>query len=202
MKKLISMLLALVLLLCLPVLSFADASTGVYRWEEVGNTVLDYFADNTNFAYIEEVDAAMWVPGYFAIADLSEEDIADNCIGYLINADGSAFILLYYMDMPAASLNALLSSYQASGHTAKMITVNDVPAVLMEDSSSNSRSVSYQTQDNKLFQVFFFPASDENYSVIFDLMIASILPRDTEVADETAAEVAAPVNPVSGLISK
>ena len=103
--------------------------------------------------------------------------------------------------MTVPTLDTLLSSYRASGHNARMISVNDIPAVLMQDAASNSLSVSFQTEEDKMLQFFFYPASDENYAVIFDLIISSILPNEMLIP-ETAEPVAAPVNPVSGLISK
>ena len=201
MKKIFSLLLALSLVFCLTSAAFADATQTEYNWTDVGSTVLDFFGDDSNICKIDEVDALFWVPGYFHIVELTPEDEAENCIGYLVNNDGSAFMLLYYQDMPVPTLDNLLSSYRASGHNARMITVNSVPAVLMQDTTSNSLSVSFQTEEDKMLQFFFYPASDENYAVIFDLIISSILPNEMLIP-ETAEPVATPVNPVSGLISK
>ena len=203
MKKVLSLLLTVMLVFSFSSAVFADSGATEYNWADVGSAVLDYFGTDGNICKIDEVDALFWVPNYFHIVELTAEDEAENCIGYLVNNDGSAFMLLYYLEMPVPTLDSLMSSYRANGHNTRMVTVNDIPAVYMQDYTSDSVSVSFQTKENKLFQVFFYPASDENYSVIFDLILASFLPADTLIPDEAPAEpVAAPVNPVSGLISK
>ena len=48
-----------------------------------------------------------------------------------------------------------------------------------------------------------YPISDESFSIIFDLIIASITPIAPVVVEDTSeTDAPVPTNPISGLISK
>ena len=204
MKKIVSLFLVLIMVLSVSVVSFAEETITDYNWDQVSSLVQEFFGGTINLALIDEVEATFWIPGTFYIAELSEEDISNNCIGYLLTEDGSAFILIYYMDMPVASLDALLSYNRGQGLNSRMINVNGIPAVRLEDPANDSLSVSFQTQENKLFQMYFYPATNDYYSAVFDMVIASIFPDEVNIPGQEASEPEppAPVNPVSSLISK
>ena len=112
MKKLLSLLLTVSFILCLSSHAFSDTSETEYNWSEVQSVVQEVFSENSKFFLIEEIESSFWTPSFYHIADLSEEEIQDNCIGYLLTEDGSSFILLYYMDMPVDSLDAFFAFYR------------------------------------------------------------------------------------------
>ena len=203
MKKLLSLLLTVSFILCLSSHAFSDTSETEYNWSEVQSVVQEVFSENSKFFLIEEIESSFWTPSFYHIADLSEEEIQDNCIGYLLTEDGSSFILLYYMDMPVDSLDAFFAFYRQNGNNAQMVTVNGIPAILVRDTATDSLSVSFQTQEGKLFQMICYPISDESFSIIFDLIIASITPIAPVVVEDTSeTDAPVPTNPISGLISK
>lgn len=204
MKKVLSLLLAVMFVFSLSSAVFADSGETVYDWMFTNQIALNLFGSDCHYCQIDEVDATFWVPASFHISAFPEEDKESGCIGYLETDTGTAFIVLYYRDTQFSSMDALMSSYRANGYNTHMVTINSIPAVYMQDYTSNTISVSFQTKENKLFQVIFFPASDEYISSIYELIISSILPNDMLIPEEAPAEpvAAAPVNPVSGLISK
>lgn len=184
------------------VFASAEDTPRQYNWSDYTGIVSSSFADNSKYYLVEDVDAVFWLPDYFSPVDLTEEDIENGGVGSFVSSDGSALVYLSYSDMPELSFNSFYSYFVNMGYDVEYVSVNDIPAILMHDSESNILTLSYQTADGKLFQVLFYPASDENYSVLFDLIISSIRPYSPLVEASAPAESSAPSNPVSGLISK
>ena len=79
----------------------------------------------------------------------------------------------------------------------KKVTVNGVSAIVQRDFQSGFLFVYFQTAENKIFEVAFFPVYAEP---LYDLIISSIQSTTEEKVEEEAVVV--PVNPVSGLIHK
>ena len=196
MMKLFSVVLAVLLVFSLSVCSFADGGMKEYNWSSVKDQLPAVFAEGCVEGLIEEVDATFCLPGLFYPVPLTEEDIKENYIGFLVSEDGNSFILFSYDDMDNnTSLDFLYSYYTQNGINAEKILVNGIPALLQRDFENNILLLSYHTQEDKLLQLMFSPLSNES---IYEYIIASIQPR----VEETAAEPVVPVNPVSSLISK
>ena len=199
MKKLLSLVLCFLLLFSLSSVAFAEEEKTSYYWFEALPRTLELFPDHNMVWKIEEVDALMWLPDAFLPIPLTDEDTANGCIGMYLMEDSDAFVLLSYSDLSGMTLDSLFSYYSQNGYDARMITVNEIPAILVRDTEANTLTLTYQTRDNMFFQVIFSPVSDPNYTMIFDMVICSIQP---DIQDEPDAEPVVPTNPVSSLISK
>ncbi len=199
MKKTLSLLLSIFLLISLSSAAFAEGDTPEYNWLAVRNRAHDLFEGHHVFWEIEEVDALMWLPDIFLSLELTEEYRADNVIGFFVVEDSDAFVILTYSEMSGLTLDTLLSSYIQNGHDAKKVSVNGIPAVLDRNTEGNTLTLTYQTQDNMAFQVILSPFLDEHFADLYNMVIASIQPN---VEEEEASEPVVPTNPVSSLISK
>ena len=195
MKKFVSLSLVLMLLLSLPVFSFAAGTE--YNYSEVEDHLSERLGGDTKWWKIDQVDALICLPTSFLFAPLSDEDRANDCILFALPDDDSGrYFLAYYSDAAGITLETL-SSYNQNGFTGEMVTVNGIPAVLQRNTQDNILILSYLTQQNKLFQLLFTPLSDEDP---FYSSIISTIQADIPVV--AASDDVVPVNPVSGLISK
>lgn len=204
MKKTISFFLAVVLILILPVFSYAD-NNREYNWSDVNSRLPEILGDNALECQIEEVDALITLPSSYGLVSLSEEDKADGCIGIAVSTENnSEYIMFYYTNADGVNLNGLFAYFSQNGIPAYAVSVNGVPAILQRDETNNFLILTYQTVENQLFQVMFSPLSLEES--LFDYIIASIRPHATAELEAASAEIEVdpptPVNPVSGLISK
>lgn len=196
MKKLVSIILSFILILSIPVLSFSDWDTGEYNWATAEDIVKESFSD-FNVYSIPEVNASFWLPGSFLPVQLTAEDIENDCVASYLTGSEDAFVMLYYTDLNGLSLDPLYNALLQNGNEVKKVTVNGVSAIVQRDFQSGFLFVYFQTAENKIFEVAFFPVYAEP---LYDLIISSIQSTTEEKVEEEAVVV--PVNPVSGLIHK
>ncbi len=196
MKKFVSLVLMLVLVFSLSSLAFAEEKREVieYKWADAEPVFKEEFAGDSTKWYIKEVDATIWLPSGFNAEELTAEDLAQDMIGIFASPNGGNFMMLSYSEVENLSVPGLFAVLQDAGQDAYIVSVNDIPAVLLRDPEHDSLVLMFQTRDGKLFQIVFFPLEDEE---LYELVIDSIQPYAEEPED-----VPAPVNPVSGLISK
>lgn len=203
MKKMISFFLAFVFIVILPVFSFADNSRE-YNWSDIESRLNETLGENALVCEIEEVDALISLPYSYALVPLTEQDKADGCIGIAVSTENnSEYVMFYYTNANGATLDGLYAYFSQNG-SANAVAVNGVPAILQRDEANGFLILTYQTVENQLFQIMFSPLSMEES--LFDYIIASIRPHAavelSADSAESASEAPAPVNPVSGLISK
>ncbi len=198
MKKIFSLFLVVALMLSLSALAFAEEDIDIelveYNWADAEPVFKQEFAGNSTKWYIEEVDATLWLPSAFVAEELTEEDRANDLIKIFASPNGGNFIILSYSDVENFSVFALYAVMSEAGEDVTLVSVNEIPAVLLRDNENSSLVLMFATREEKLFQVVFMPLEDEE---LFELIIDSIQPYVEEVEDAPA-----PVNPVSGLISK
>ncbi len=200
MRKVFSFVFVLFLLLLLSAFSLAEGSVTSYNWSDVVGMVQEAFSEDSKYYLIEDVDAVIWLPSYFSSLDLTEEDINNDAVGSFVNASGDALVYLSYSDMDGLSFDSLYNYYSRNNYNVEIVRVNDIPAILLRDEGNNLLSLTYQTRDGKFFQVTFYPVLDQNYSLLYQLVISSIRPYSPLV--EKSSEPVVSSNPVSGLISK
>ena len=194
MKKLVSLVLVLGLILTLSV--FASAETTEYNWSSVEDVFNGGLAAQGSFWPLDEVDASFWLPAFFTPAEPTAEDTAAGCIRLFSVEDGLATVLVNYDEADGATLQSFYTYFTQNGSKAELVSVNDVPALLLRDEEHDATVLMYITQEGKLLQFLLLPLSSEE---LYTYVITSIRPN---VKEEENAEPVAPVNPVSGLISK
>lgn len=187
MKKSISFFLIFVLILCYSSVAMADGEAKEYVWSERTDGIL---------CYIEETDADFWLPDDFFGVELSEEDLAEDIIGFLANEEGS-YTTVFYSKDGSFSLHTFFGYCMDEGLDAEVITVNGVPALLLRDASNNTASLIFQTLEKNILQLTFSPLSNE---ALMDQVFSSVRPH--KVIEEETTQPVQPTNPVSHLISK
>ena len=197
MKKVISVLFSIILILSLCDISFADNNITEYNWSEVESVVEKAFGEPGNTWTIEEVDADIWLPGKYQPVELTSEEIADGCIGFYSAEGRSDYVLLNYSDSNGLTLDTLLYYFLQNGSDVYRLSVNGVPAIYVREPDKGTALLTFQTVEGKLFQLVFSPLAGEE---VFQYSIISIRPH--EEISEVSAEPVVSVNPVSGLISK
>ena len=191
MKKIFSVLLALIILFSLSCI--ANAEEGDLFWEQVGPIVEDSFGENAHFVRLEEVDAKIWIPDYLEPVALSEEDLAGGAVASFMAKDESEMIYIVYTDVSGITLDAFQQQLTQNSISSKIINVNGIPVLLYYD--SGTITAIYSTADGYFLQLIFYPASDE----FLTISLASVQPDVEETGEAASVE---PVNPVSGLIYK
>lgn len=197
MKKFVSLLLALIIVLSLGVVSFADGEITRYDWSETEPLIEQAFGESGNTWTIEEVNADFWLPSIYSSVELTPEQRADGCIGFYAAEGRNDYVLLNYTDSDGLALDSYLYYFLQNGSDVYMISVNGIPAIYLREPEKNSALLVFQTVEGKFFQLIFSPLAGEE---VFQYSIISIRPHEEQV--EEPAEPVVPINPVSGLISK
>ena len=195
MKKIISLLFVLSLVLSLSVFSYGEEIIE-YNWIDVESTAKQSFGVGNTWE-VEEVDASFWLPADFSPLELTAEDLADDCIGFYSVLGSDLYVMLNYTDSQGLTLDSFLSYLQQNNADAYKITINSIPALYLREADKNTALLVFQTQAGKFFQVIFSPLDAEE---MFQFCAISIRPHLEEIVSST--ELSVPSNPVSGLISK
>ena len=199
MKKIVSFVLAIVLVLSASVFSFAAADENIieYNWDSAVDIVVDVFPSSTKMLYVEEVDAYFWLPDAYLLQELTPEDLENNSVGCFLSGSGNSLVYLTYSDQ-GITLDTYYAALKQNGYDVEMVSVNDIPAVIFRNAENDAMFLIFQTQEGKIFQFMFTPYLDEGLSTIYNLIISSIQPHVEEVPEEPVSSE----NPVSKLISK
>lgn len=199
MKKLLSLIIALALVFSLS--AFASAEMN-YKWVDVQNAVQQSFGSSGKFYPINEVNATIWLPDEFISVDPAEAEMGEGCIGFYV-LGGNDYVLINYTDSDGLDLEGYYNEALQKGADVGKILVNDIPAIEQDNSADNSFLLMFQTQENKFLQFIFAPLSNPVYGLIMSSIQSTV--TEEPVPDAKDAEIPAapaPVNPVSGLISK
>ena len=198
MKKLCSMFLIVFFILSLASPGNAQEQNIEYCWASVVDVINDAFQDNSTYWFVEEVQALFWLPDIFISQNLTEEDQNNNCVGSFISSSGNALIYLTYSEEDI-SLDTTFIALKQSGYDVNMISVNSIPAILFRNAENDALYLIFETQEGNAFQIMFTSYSDGNLSILYDMIISSILPLEEEAV---STNVVPSSNPVSKLISK
>lgn len=204
MKKLVLSFFVLVFLLTICSSVFADETLLNYRWEDVQSTVNQVFGSDGTFYRIDDVNATIWLPSEYISIDPVEAELGSDCIGCYMMGD-SSFVLINYTDSEGIDLESYYNQCIMQGTPIEKVLINDIPAIEQDTPANNSFLLMFQTQDNKFLQFIFSPLSNPVNGIIMS-SIQSTVPEESAPAVEPepaeVSETPAPVNPVSGLISK
>ena len=181
MKKIISFLMAAVLVLSLGIVSFADEITE-YSWAETESIAKQSLGEGNTWD-VEEVDASFWLPAEFTPIELTAEDIADGSIGFYSVPDGGLYVMLNYAESEGLTLDSYMSYFQQNGADIYKLSINGIPAIYLREPENDSAILVFQTQAGKFFQVVFSPLTAEK---MFQYTVISIRPREEEAPGSAA----------------
>ena len=195
MKKFISLLLVVILVLSLSALSYAEEITE-YTWTDTESIATQTFGEGNTWD-VKEVDASFWLPADFSPVELTADDIADGCVGFYSVLGSNLYVILNYADSQGLTLDTFLYYLQQNSSDVYRLNINGIPALYLREADKNTALLVFQTQAGKFFQVVFSPLEAED---MFQFTAISIRPHEEE--PESSTEPVVPTNPVSSLIFK
>ena len=200
MKKLLSFLFTVALLISLSSAAFAENNEPL-SWEEFKPIAENAFGEDAHFVLLDQVNAKIWIPDYLETVPLTDDDLDNDVIACFMPKDESQLIYITYYDVDGLSIQALKTYIESKGSPAIISEVNGIPVLQYYSSESDSLIAVYETADGYFLQLTFFPLSDELSSFLFTIILSSIQPNFDETLKEDE-DLVVPVNPVSSLIKK
>lgn len=131
---------------------------------------------NGVLAQIGDYDYAIWVPSVLENTDLTEEEIADGYVAYLMPSDESAGVSFYtWENTDKDTIKSLQDYYLSEGYEDTEVSlINGIQAVTYTDEEYDSLYVVFLLSEDEVMSISFWPASDEGFEEIAMLMASSI----------------------------
>ena len=173
MKKIISILISLAMLIALPCALAEEIP--VINWEDVD--IESSGIEGTYYTF-DEVAMVVWVPDVFENLEVTEED-DESMIGKFEVADGSAGIYVQYIEgSEGADLDSLISVLESSGaEDIERCLLNGLDAVSYTLPDYDAMYVALMTESGNCVQFVIMPMSDEGVEAVAMLVAASIQPE-------------------------
>ena len=173
MKKFVSILISLAMLLALPC-ALAEEVPAI-NWEDAD---IESSGIEGSFYTFDEVALMVWVPDVFENLEVTEED-DETMIGKFEIADGSAGIYVQYIEgYENASMEDLISGLEAGGAVdIERCTLNGLDAISYSLPDYDAVYVALMTDAGNCVQFVMMPVSDEGFEAIAMLVTASIQPE-------------------------
>ena len=178
MKKLLAILMVLAMLFALSVSAAAATATtaeNVLNWT-------DYEADvnatgiDADFVQIGDLNLMMWLPSVFSEAELTDEDIQNGYVSYLVTDDESAVIAIMSRDL-GMSLEEWEQELPDYGVTdAEMGIVNGYRALVYSTPEDDTMCIDFEVESGEILEFTFYPMSDEDFQAVASIIIASLQP--------------------------
>lgn len=183
MKKLVTLMLILAMVLCLG-MAFATETEGEAAAEQTGAAEINW-ADleekgaemiaKGDFVTFDEIDLKMWIPKAMPAVELTDEDKSKGYIGYYRTEDGSATIAVMYVNVNGMTLEEYKEKMTQAGATELQdVVINGMEGVSYELKEKDTVGVSFVTEAGYIFEVVGAPKSDEGFAAILPFVMASI----------------------------
>lgn len=183
MKKLVSLVLVAVMMLC-AVPAFATETT-VVNWADLQEQGAETIARG-EFVVFDEIAVKMWVPAGLNAVELTDEDKESGYIAYFMPEDESAALAVMYVDANGMTLEEYKAMLPDAGATEiEDVIVNGMPAITYVLEENDTVCISFATEAGYIFEVSGAPKSDEGFSAVLAFVMASL--QETAL-EATAAE--------------
>lgn len=183
MKKIVSILLAVAMVMACAVSAFAtEAEVVEIDWAEIEAQAADTVAKG-EFVNFDEIALVMWVPSVLAATELTDEDREQGYIAYFAPEDQSAAVSVMYVDVDGMTLEEYAATLAENGATdIEFANVNGLAAITYVLEETDTACAAFTTEAGYIFEVAGSPKSDEGFSAILSLMMASIQAEAEEEA--------------------
>ena len=146
----------------------------VINWDELQQQAADTIAQG-EFITFDEIAVTMWMPNALTAVELTEEDLAQGYIGYYQPEDGSAAIAVIYGDINGMTLEEYKEQLAQSGATdIEDVVINGIEAVSYALEDTDTACVAFVTEAGYVFEVSGAPKSDEGFAAVLSMVMASI----------------------------
>ncbi len=179
MKKLLSLLLVLALMLSLPVAAMAEP-TKLLSWVTV-HRVIEKNAISGSFYQIGHMDLDIWVPNLLS----PQKDIPEDCFCVFANKDKSASVSVRRLsldkDIELTDLEEQVVKQGAS--SGGIYWINGYNALVYQTKANDTLSVVILVSEGGAVQFDFTPYSSESFNPYIALVMSSIQPHTITVED-------------------
>ena len=176
MKKFLCILMALCLLLSATA-ALAEELPAL-NWEDF-EPIMEASGVTGEFVTFDEIAVKIWIPDGMIAGELTQEDIDKGFIGYFAPEDQSASLSVVYVNTDGMTLEEYGESLSAQeGVTGiEFGTVNGLPCVTYQIPEQSSVSIAFTTEAGYVLEVTCWPMGDENATVLWGAVTASIQPE-------------------------
>ncbi len=156
--------------------AFAQTETVTeVNWEDVSAAV-EEAGISGDFYNVSDTGLRMWIPDVFSEVELTEEDVEDGLIAYLMPADESAAISVshaYIEELTVDGYYNLLTETEGV-EELEYVVINGIAAVSYKLPEQDTMTVSFVDDAGYVYEFTFGPASDEGFLSVATLIAASI----------------------------
>ncbi len=147
----------------------------VEQLEAVGSDVIS----QGEFYTFDEVAAMMWVPNGLTPQELTDEDVENGMIAYFSTDEGDAAASVVYVDADGIDLEGYKESLAEDEEVSDLSDAifNGIPCIGYDLVDRDTRCIAFETVDGHILEFSFAPVSDEDYSSVMTMMMASIQPE-------------------------
>ena len=187
MKKLIAILLMICLMASLSCAALADggAVTGTrpqyLSWLTARRAIQNAELDG-GFVRVPDYNVVIWIPENLIAQDTLPDE---SYLAWLATEDRSAEVAIQAVDMGQGfSLDAYEEQLGEQGlNDYGMCVVNGFNGLVFGNEETDNLSVAFVCDDTEAIYFSFYPASDENFSQLAMIMLASIQPSSLGLSD-------------------
>ena len=176
MKKFLCVVMALCLMLSATAVLAEEAPA--LNWEDF-EPIMEASGVTGEFVTFDEVAVKIWIPEGMNAAELTQEDIDKGFIGYFAPEDQSASLSVVYVNTDGMTLEEYGEALAAQEGVTEIEfgTVNGLPCVTYEIPEQSSVSIAFTTEAGYVMEVTCWPMGDENATVLWGAVTASIQPE-------------------------
>ncbi len=163
-----------------------EAAEGIYWTDEI-QEMLEAQGITGDFVTFDEIAVKMYVPDVLQEVELTDEDREAGYIGYFSTEDQEAQVGVMYVNADGMTVEEYAAELEGmDGVTdVEMGVLNGLDAVTYSMPDTDVAAIAFATQAGALLEFSFAPMSDEGFSSVASIMMASIMPDETA---ETEAE--------------
>ena len=169
MKKIVSVLLAIAMVMACAVSAFATEGVNEIVWADLEAQAAETVAKG-EFVTFDEIAIKMWMPNVLSAVELTDDDREQGYIGYFMSEDETAVVSVMYVDVDGMTLDEYKELLPDAGATE----IED--GIVMEE--NDTACAAFTTEAGYIFEVAGAPQSDEGFASILMLIVASIQPEE------------------------
>ena len=159
-------------------LQTAAMAEATLNWSDF-EPILSESGVNGEFVTFDEIAVKIWIPEGFNPIELADEDREKGFIGCYMPEDQSASMSVVYVDTDGMTLEQFGENLaNLEGVTEiEYGTVNGLPCVTYQIPDQDSVSIAFTTEAGYILEVTCWPLSEENATLVWGAVTASIQPE-------------------------
>ena len=178
MKKIVSVLLAIAMVMACAVSAFATEGVNEIVWADLEAQAAETVAKG-EFVTFDEIAIKMWMPNVLSAVELTDDDREQGYIGYFMSEDETAVVSVMYVDVDGMTLDEYKELLPDAGATEiEDGIVNGLAVVTYVLEENDTACAAFTTEAGYIFEVAGAPQSDEGFASILMLIVASIQPEE------------------------